>query len=452
GPGDKGLITVRGAKILSQCDVVVYDYLCGVDVLEYCRDDCEKVCAEVFSSDHFSNRVEGICNFIVSRVREGKKVVRLKGGDPSIFAKLEEEEKLLKENGIDYVVVPGVTSAFAGASILGIPLTSKSCSPMVTFITGHEYKDKTSSLIDWKRITSNQTLVIYMGVQNVKEIAKNLINISGFDPNTPVVVLQNISTVNQKFVFSSLSKMSDDVLKNGIKPPAIFIVGKVVDYSTTLNWYVSKKKILFTGISEERFFEDGIIFHVPMVKIVPLEDYSELRTYVRRVCDGDFDWLVFCSRYGVLYFFKSLFDIGLDSRYLKNVKISAIGLSTANMLKNYGIIPDLVPKNESSEGLLEEFRNVKPGRIFMPRSDLSDKGLGYGFSKLGFEVEECIAYRNIMPEYLPDIDFSLIDEIIFTSPSTVRNFIKRYNSIPANVEIKCIGPKTEMELRKYISV
>lgn len=451
GPGDKNLITVKGAKILSQCDVVVYDYLCGEDVLEYCSEDCEKVCAETFSKDHSLDRIKGLCDFIISRVREGKKVVRLKGGDPSIFGRLHEEEKILKENGIEYRVVPGVTAGTAGACMLGISLTSREFAPKVSFITGHESQDKKISFIDWERISSKETLVLYMSVERIGEIAENLINVSKLSPDTPVLAIRNISRLEQRYVISSLGNIQEDVRKHNITPPTIFIIGDVVKYEEQLNWYKSQKKILFTGISEERFFEEGIIFHLPMVKIVPLEDYSELERYIERVANKEFDWVVFCSRYGVYYFFKTLYNLKMDTRVLSGVKIAAIGNSTSNSLKNHGVIADLVPTEESSEGLLEAFKGVPRGRIFLPRSDLSDKGLGDGFRKLGFYVEECYAYRNIMPENLPDVDFSLIDEIIFTSPSTVRNFLRRYGSIPLDKEIRCIGPKTRRELEKYIS-
>lgn len=450
GPGDKGLITVRGAKVLSQCDVVVYDYLCGSQVLEYCREDCEKVCAEEFENKHSLDRITKMYEFIIKRVKEGKKVVRLKGGDPSVFGRLQEEERILVENGIEYRVVPGVSAGVAGACMIGIPLTSREFAPKVSFITGHESPNKEISFIEWDKISDKETLVLYMGVERIGEITRNLINNSKLQPETPVLAVKNISRIDQKYVISSLERIEKDIIDYGITPPTIFIIGNVVKYEESLNWYRRQKKILFTGISEERFFEEGIIFHVPMVKIIPLDDYSELKNYVRRVADKEFDWVVFCSRYGVLYFFKCLYEMKMDSRILSKIKISAIGMSTANALRNYGIIPDIVPENESSEGLLEVFKDVERGKIFMPRSDLSDKGLGDGFKRLGFEVEECVAYRNIMPEDLPDIDFSLIDEIIFTSPSTVRNFVKRYGEIPKNVSIRCIGPKTENELRKFL--
>lgn len=451
GPGDKGLITVKGAKILSQCDVVVYDYLCGKEVLEYCKDECHKICAEEFSQNHTVDRVGKMYEFIIEKVREGKRVVRLKGGDPSIFARLEEEEKILKENNIEYRVIPGVTASSAGACMLGIPLTSRNYASKLTIITGHEFSDKSSSLIDWKRFSNNETIVIYMGVERISDIVHRLVNISGLNPKTPVAVIQNISKINQKFIISSLDNVCEDVRKNDVKPPAIFIVGEVVKYSDTLNWYKTQKKILFTGISEERFFEEGIIFHIPMVKIIPLEDYSVLRGYISRIVNEEFDWIVFCSRYGVIYFFKNLFEMGFDTRVLSKLKFACVGSSTANMLKNYGIVADLVPKDENSEGLVRAFESVDRARIFMPRSDLSDKGLKKSLSELGFYVEECIVYKNIIPEDLPDIDFSLIDEIIFTSPSTVRNFVRRYGKIPDGINIRWIGPKTEAEVRKYIS-
>ncbi|MCM8809610.1 MAG: uroporphyrinogen-III synthase, partial [Candidatus Omnitrophica bacterium] len=233
------------------------------------------------------------------------------------------------------------------------------------------------------------------------------------------------------------------------------------------NWFKKTKKVLFTGLSSERFFEDGLIFHIPMIEIKPLDDYTELDNWIKKLAGTNHqplttnhkvvDWIVFTSRFGVYYFFDRLFKLGYDTRILTGLKIAAIGCSTANKLKEYGIVADLVPKNECSMGLLDEFKKIinqntnhkSPTTILLPRSDIADKGLTDGLTKLGFKVYPVVAYKNVIPENLPELDFDFFDEIIFTSPSTVRNFIKRYGKPPKKIKIRTIGPVTQAEAIKY---
>jgi uroporphyrinogen III methyltransferase/synthase len=258
-----------------------------------------------------------------------------------------------------------------------------------------------------------------------------------------------VGSVNQKTIKARLSTIAKVVKSEKLSAPAIFIIGKVADFEKRLCRFKRSKRVLFTGLSEERFFTDKSYFHLPLIKIVPIADYAEFDNYLKGI--NGFDWAVFTSRYGVEYFFKRLNAIGLDSRALKGIKIAAIGSSTKKCLQAFGIIADLVPQNESSFGLLEEFAkiDISGKKVFLPRSDLSDKGLTEGLKKKGAEVIASVAYRNIEPCDLPDLELSAFDEIMFTSPSGVRNFVKRYgNSIPKKVKINCIGDVTLREVKK----
>lgn len=202
-------------------------------------------------------------------------------------------------------------------------------------------------------------------------------------------------------------------------------------------------------MSKERFFIEKTYFHLPLIKIVPLSDYTEFDNYLKNI--EEFNWIVLTSRYGVEHFFKRLNATGFDSRVLKNIKVAAIGNSTKKRLEDFGIIADLVPKNEASQGLLEEFAkiNISGKKIFLPRSDLSDKGLTEGLKERGAKVTASVAYRNIEPCDLPDLELCAFDEIMFTSPSGVRNFVKRYgNNIPKKVKVTCIGDITLKEAKR----
>lgn len=449
GPGDADLITVKGMEILRQADVIVYDYLVDRELIRCAAFANEIICADSLGGkrydDGFTTRQDLINNLLMKKAKEGKGVVRLKNGDPFIFGRSSEEMDALSKAGIEFAVVPGVSAANAAACFSGIPLTQRGVSSNVIFVTGQESTEK-RQFIDWKKIAKADTIVLYMAVENLSYITRKLID-SGRREDTPVAVIQNVSKISQKLLRGILGDIS--LKAKEISAPAIVIVGDVVKNAVKFNWFKKSKKILFTGLSKKRYFEDGLIFHLPLIEIKPLAKYSGMDKILKRI--EDFNWIVFSSRYGVFYFFQRLYKLNKDSRNLNEIRIAAIGRSTADELMKYGILANLVPENECSAGLLSEFGklDINGSRIFLPRSDIADKGLEEGLVKQGAYVASCFAYRNIMPEELPDIDFNFFDEIIFTSPSTVRNFKKRYETAPENVKIRCIGEVTKKEVKKH---
>ncbi|MFH0732596.1 MAG: uroporphyrinogen-III C-methyltransferase [Candidatus Omnitrophota bacterium] len=452
GPGRPDLITVRGSRILKEADVVIYDYLVDKRVLEYARAGAELICCDKLAkkgrySNGFSIHQERIGNLMIEKVKEGKKVVRLKNGDVSIFSRLSQELDALARNKTDYELVPGVTAASAAASYAGIPLTDRRLASTCAFVTGHEDPKKEVSSIDWKALSKVGTLVLYMAVENLPKILKELIK-AGKPKDTGCAIIQNATLPTQKVSNGTLADIAKKAERERIKPPAIIVVGEVVKLGKRFNWLRKNEKILFTGLSKDRFFTKGAYFHLPMIEIKPMDDYREFDNYLTDI--SDYDWIIFASRYGVEYFFKRLKIIGYDSRILGGVKIAAVGGSTRNRLSDFGIKADLVPKNESSKGLIEEFRKIglKNKKIFLPRSDISDKGLEKELIKLGARAVLGFAYRNVMPDDLPDLDLENFGEIIFTSPSTVRNFKKRYKKIPEKVKIRHIGDVTLQELKR----
>ena len=435
------MITLRGWRVLQQAEVVVADSLVdgrllrllppGVKVIQK-REPKEK------------------WKYMLQEAKKGKRVVRLKNGDPFLFSRIEEELELLVKEGIEFAVVPGISAAFAAASFSGVPLTSRRLSSWVTLVTGKEAEDKEKS-IPWEELGRGGTLVIYMGIESLRDIVERIIQ-GGRDEDTPVMVISFAGSMFQQMVRGSLKDIPEKVKEKKISAPAVVIIGEVVLKEGEFNWFRKAKKLLFTGLSPERFFYPGLVFHLPLIEIKPLEDYREMDALIERL--EEFDWIVFSSRYGVIYFLQRLFSAGKDMRALHGIRVAAIGKSTAGRLEEYGVKPDLVPMEESSKGLLEEFRKrgITGVRILLPRSDIADKGLTRGFEELGNQVYPCIAYRNTIPQNLPDIDFRFFDEIMFTSPSTVRNFFIRYRNLPSHIRVRWIGDVTRRELERFVRI
>ena len=448
GPGRPDLITVRGMHILKEADMVIYDYLVDSSILNQVRPGAELISCEQLGKKRYLGRsliAQGKINdLMVKGARQGRRVVRLKNGDVSIFSRAREEIEALLKNKIGFEIVPGVTAASTAAAFTGAMLTDREYSSSAVLLTGRESSRKKKTGLNWKAIASFNTIVIYMGLNNLPRLVSKLID-SGKSGQTPVVAVSKAGYITQDTVRARLEDIVERVKEKAVQSPSIFIIGVTAGLERDFNWLRKNKRILFTGLSKERFFSGASYCHLPMVKIEPLDDYREFDDYLKEI--RYFDWIVFASRYGVGYFFERIRGLGGDSRLLASVKIAAIGNSTRLRLLDFGISADLMPRKESSEGLIEEFHKLEliGKRIFLPRSDISDKGLEREFKKLGARVNSSFAYRNVMPDDLPDIDLNGFDEIVFTSPSTVRNFKKRYENVPRRVRIRCIGDVTLKE-------
>jgi uroporphyrinogen III methyltransferase / synthase len=452
GPGNPGLITVKGLEILREADVVIYDYLVNKELLKEARAGAELICCDKLGKNRYSDgflvHQARINALVVKKAAEGKRIVRLKNGDPSTFGRLSQELDNLVKNRIKFEIIPGVTAGSAASAMSGIPLTSRKFASSCVFVAGREDPAKKKSALDWGALGKSGTIVLYMAVETLGGIVKKLIE-AGKDRRTPVAVVKDASLLTQKTLTGTLNDIVKKVRVERLKPPAIIIIGDVVKFEKKFDWLKKNRRILFTGLSEERFFLPAVYFHLPLINIEPMEDYKGFDGYLKKI--KKFDWIVFSSRYGVEYFFKRLLAIGLDLRALKNERIAAIGNSTASRLRDFGIIADLIPKEESSRGLLREFAKVdiKGKEIFLPRSDISDKNLNNAFKRLGATVSAAYAYRNVMPAALPDLDLRSFHEVMFTSPSGVRNFVKRYGRLPKGVRAGCIGNVTLKEAKKW---
>ena len=464
GPGDPGLLTLRGREVLGQADVVVYDALIAPRILDFVPARAERIYVGKRASAHAVPQEE-IHRLLVQRARAGATVVRLKGGDPFIFGRGGEEALALAEAEIPFEIVPGVTAAVAAAACAGIPLTHRDLASAVAFVTGHEANAKASAL-DWDALARwPGTLVFYMGVANLREIAENLIA-RGLAPDTPAAAIHWGATPQQK-VFTGTLKTLPALTFSLLKPPALILVGKVVALREPLAWF-EKRPLFGRRIVVTRPREDAAEFLsrlealgaetilAPAIRIEPPEDPSPLR---EAVCGAsDFDWIVFTSARGVDAWFGVMDEAGLDARALAGRCIATIGPATAARLAARGIQADIQPEHFTSAALAETLvaaGDIAGAKILLPRADIAPKDLAEALADRGATVREVVAYRTVpdpgaMAAVVERLAHKTIDWITFTSASTVRNFcmaagVDRMRASGAH--LASIGPVTSAALR-----
>lgn len=468
GPGDPGLITVKGRERIAQADVVVYDYLANPKLLEYARPDAQVIYVGKMGGDHTKTQDE-INDIIVEHCRAGKKIARLKGGDPYIFGRGGEEAEELVKAGLKFEVVPGVTAASAATAYSGIPLTHRDHTATVAFVTGHEDPTKERSKIHWDKLaTSVGTIVFYMGIKNLPNIVENLIK-NGRDPKTPAAVIRWGSTPDQRTVTGSLENIERLAREAGIKPPALTVVGEVVSLKPTLDWYEKKplfgRKIVVTRAREqasgfaELLAESGAdVIEFPTIEIMPPKSWEALDRALDRI--QEYDWIVFTSVNGVGHFVKRLFDRDMDIRDLKGLKILAIGPKTAEAVREYGVKVDFVPKEYRAESIIEGMgeENIRGKNILIPRAKVAREVLPDEMRRLGAQVTIAECYETVKPESNKEKVRALfaekrIDAVTFTSSSTVENFVSMWGEEEAlklmeGVAVASIGPITSDTARK----
>ncbi len=441
GPGDPELITLKGYKLISQADVILHDRLIPTELLHLAKPTAEIITVAKSAGAHALPQ-DKINELLIQKAKTAKVVVRLKGGDPYLFGRGAEETQALADAGIDFEVVPGITSALAAPAYAGIPPTHRDYTSNVAIVTGHRRQGKTEL-----EIPKAGTVIFLMGVANLEKIIDSLLK-DGWNSNTPIAAIENGTCYNQRVLTGTLDNFLLIATKADLKPPAVIVVGKVVELHEKLRWFEKKPRILVVGTHPEKYAHLGTIVHRPMIKLIPLDDYSEADKKLKKL--SSFDWLVFTSTNGVKFFFQRLFDIGLDARALGSVKVAAIGTTTAEMLRTFGILTDIQPTEETSVGLLREFEKigVQDKNVLLVRPKDTPPALGEGLTQLGAKCEQLAVYENI--EIDPDdIDFDFIDQILFTSASTVRAFIKYFHSVPEHIKALCLGPSTLEEAKKH---
>lgn len=466
GPGDAGLLTLKGKVALEHADTVVYDFLANEDLLRYTRPDCERICVGKRPGEKTSSQEE-INELLINRAAKGKIVVRLKGGDPFIFGRGGEEAQALVRAGIPFEVVPGISSGYAAPAYAGIPLTHRDLASSVTFLTGHEDPSKSSNSIDWPRLaTGAGTLVLFMGVHNLPEISAAL-TIQGRDPSTPVAVIRWGTRAKQQTVTGTLADIAAKA--ENIDPPAVIVVGEVVGLREELNWFerlpLFGKRIVTTRTREQSTAMREALealgaeaVEVPAIEIRDPQSWQPLDEAIGRL--EEFDYLVFTSANGVTKFLHRLQDCGRDVRDLKGLRIGAIGPGTAAELAKTGIRADFVPREYRAEGLIEFFQDVDiRGKAFLiPRAKVARDILPAALEKMGARVEVVESYETVQPQFAPgELDRILTpppDAVTFTSSSTVTNFLRllenhHFRKVLEGMAIASIGPVTSDTIRKH---
>lgn len=475
GPGDPGLLTIKAKECIEKADVLVYDYLANEIFLDYAKPEAELIYVGKKAGSHTKTQDE-INGIICEKALAGLMVTRLKGGDPFIFGRGGEEAQELLKAGVSFEIVPGITSAISVPAYAGIPLTHRDHTATVAFATGHEDPSKDRSNISWEKLaTGVGTLVFLMGIGNLKNICQELIK-NGRSSETPVAIIHRGTHPAQKTITGNLKNIYEMARKEKIKPPGIIIVGDVVGLRQELNWFETKplfgKRIVVTRAREQASsFLSGLrelgahCIEFPTIEIIPPEDWAPLDKSVEEI--ANYNWLLFTSVNGVKYFFNRLYEKGKDVRSLKDIKVGAIGPKTAEAVREYGIIPDLVPSEYRAEAVIEAFREFKANdlKILLPRASKARETLPDELNKMGAQIDVVDAYRTIMPDKKAEtvikmLEAGEIDMITFTSSSTVTNFMEMFGDKSdkaktwlKDVDIASIGPITsETAIKKGLNI
>ena len=463
GPGDYRLISIKAVDCLKMADVVVYDRLADDRILRWAPDNAEYIYVGKASSNH-TMKQEDINQLLVDKAKEGKCVVRLKGGDPFVFGRGGEEGLLLRKNNLPFEIVPGITSAISVPAYAGIPVTHRAVATSFAVVTGHEDPTKGKSNMRWEHLaTGVDTLVFLMGVANLPHITSKLIA-NGRSADTPAAVIRWGTKPEQRTLITTVGKAAEDVAKNGIKPPAIFIVGEVVKLRESLQWFdnlsqrpLFGKRILVTRARSQvskltaKLENLGAeVLEAPAISMAdPADNYAALDKAIDHV--ADYHWLIFTSANGVERFFARLFKSGKDARALGYAKIAAIGSATAEKLKQYGLVADVIPQEYRAEGVVEALKGKLPphAKILIPRAEEAREVLPDTLREMGAEVEVAPAYRTVCGQVdgealAAELKEGNIDMVTFTSSSTVKNLVDIIGSAEVLKDVKtaCIGPVT----------
>ena len=467
GPGDPGLISVKGLECIKKAEVIIYDRLLDEQLLDSASPAAERIYVGKMAGEHTKPQDE-INMLLVAKAREGKTVVRLKGGDPFVLGRGGEEAESLAQNKIAFEVVPGITSAVAVPAYAGIPVTHRGMASSFTVITGHEAPGKDNSNLNWGKLASGvDTLVFLMGMKNLPEIVSKLRE-HGRPIGTPVAVIKQGTKPEQVTVTGTLEDIVAKVQQHRLAPPAIIIVGEVVKLRERLRWFDNRplfgKRVLVTRARHQASALSRLLtergaqpVELPAIDICPVADLKELDRAIFNL--KQYHWIIFTSTNGVDAFWQRLHTLKLDSRAFSTLKIGAIGPATAQALETSGIVPDYVPEVYTSEGIIAglENQNVAGQRFLLPRADIADKELVEGICRLGATVDEIIAYRTTpstesISRAKQMIISGKIDVITFTSSSTVSNLMTVFGKEPVTVNgarVACIGPKTAETASKF---
>ncbi len=464
GPGDPGLITVRGRECIESADVVIYDYLCNPELLTWANANAELIYAGKIARAGKSEQ-DSINQLMVAKTGEGKIVTRLKGGDPFVFGRGGEEAAELKAAGVRFEIVPGISSVFAAPAYAGIPVTHRLSNSSLTIFSGHEDPSKDASAIDYKKIAAaDGTKIVVMGIENLSQICEQLIK-HGTKSNTPCALIRWATTGGQETLTESLDAIAALAEKNQFRAPAVLVIGEVVNLRAELSWFenrpLSGKRIIVTrtrstaGKLSGRLRELGAeIIEIPVTRT---EKPSDEMAFAEMVMDCHrYNWLIFSSPIGVERFFNIFYKLYKDAREIGGAKIAAVGPGTADKLKEYHLSVDLIPKKSTGEALAAAFEKMDESienlTMLWVRPEKASPVLAERLGAAGVILDEGIAYRTVIGA--DDITGSLerfkregADIITFTSSSSVEGFLKLKLELPEHLKIVSIGPSTSQTLK-----
>ena len=464
GPGDPGLMTVKGLDCLQRAEVVIYDYLANPLFLEQAPQAEHIYVGKRKGLHHYPQ--EEINRLLLEKAKAGLVVARLKGGDPFIFGRGGEEAMLLSEAGIPFEIVPGVTAAVAAAAYAGIPLTHRDCTTTLGFATGHEDPAKKLSSLDWEKLaTGVGTLVFYMGLTNLENICEQL-TIHGRAPQTPVAVVRCATTPQQQTLSGTLADIVERVRSADFKPPALIFIGEVVALRETLRWFDNRplfgKRILVTraAAQAEEFCRQLREFGAepvlcPLIEIVPPATFAPLDAALDRLAETDY--LVLTSANAVQAFFSRLAARGLDARALAGVTLVAVGPKTGEEMTAYGVKPDMLPADYRAEGVVDMLRDRVAGKtVLYPKAELARDVIPQQLAAAGATIVDPVAYRSVVPEAaattLAEALESGLDLMTFSASSTVTNLVALLEGdrkrAAQKIPVASIGPLTSKTARE----
>lgn len=466
GPGDPGLLTIKGKECLEKADVIICDYLVNPRILEYAKGEAEIIYVGKKSNLKEMSQ-EDINGLLVQKANEGKIVARLKGGDPFIFGRGGEEAEELVSFAIPFEIVPGITSVSAVPAYAGIPLTHRDFTSSFAVVTGHEDPTKKESSLPWKSLAKIGTVVFLMGLKNIEENMKKLVEF-GKSPQTPIALITRGTLPKQRTITGTIEEIGRIVRENKAESPAILVVGKVVELRRILNWFETKplfgKKVVVTRTRKQastlvKLLEEGGAETVefPTIEIVPPESWGDMDMAIENL--GLYNWIIFTSVNGVEFFFERVKVKKKNIVEFKGVKIATIGVPTGRAVENLGLSVDVIPYEFRAEAVVESFKgiDIKGKRILIPRAKEAREILPVELQKMGADVNVVTAYKTQKPNLgkVEEVREMLIggeiDVVTFASSSTVKNFLSIFGEdreLLLKSTIACIGPITAQPLRE----
>lgn len=455
GPSDPGLLTIKGKNLIENADVIVYDKLVGEGILSLIPGDSEKIYVGKVSGNHHVPQ-EDINKILLEEALKGKKVVRLKGGDPFLFGRGGEELELLVENNIEFEIVPGITSAISVPAYAGIPVTHRDFTSSLHIITGHTKKEDAPN-IDFKSLVNLKgTLVFLMGVSSLERICKGLIE-AGMDKITSAAIIEKGTTSKQRKVVSTLELLPTKAKEENIKTPGLIIVGSVVSLADKFTWAdkrsLSGIKILVTRpqnkasrLSKMLYEKGAEVVECPAIETELIKENKDLINALNNI--KDYEWIVFSSPTAVDMFFKFLGENFIDIRSIYKIKIASVGNATSKALREKGIISDFTPSKFNGECLAREILPLINGKVLIPRAEKGSDGILNVFYENNIEYDNIPTYKTIIKTMEID-NIEDFDYVTFTSASTVLGFVNSVDVDYSKIKAVCIGEQTEEEAKKY---